>query len=298
MRPQLSNHTIDFTISANPATSIAPPYSSLPEQVIRPKSNWKIIDLYELWRYRELLFFLAWRDVKVRYKQTALGIGWAVLQPALLMVAFAGFLSKYTKLPTSDVPYPLFVICGLIPWTLFTTAVTAAANSVIASERLITRVYFPRLAIPFAATGAAIVDFGVALLFLAGILLYYGQPIGPQVLLAPVFMGLILLAAIGLGTLLSAAVVAYRDFKYVIPFVIQLGLFATPSIYAWVSVDGSPTWAWVNPMTALIQGFRESILGRPIPWPAIAASTVTIAGLLFTGCLYFRKVEDDFADII
>jgi lipopolysaccharide transport system permease protein len=244
------------------------------------------------------LFFLAWRDVKIRYKQTVLGLGWAVLQPALLMLAFVGFLSRHASLSSGDVPYPLFVLCGLVPWTFFTTAVTAAANSVVGSERLITKVYFPRLAIPFAAAGAAVVDFGVALLLLAGVVAFYGHPVGPQVFLAPVFMALILLTAVGLGTLLSAAVVAYRDVKYVIPFVVTLGLFATPSIYAVVAFDGGPAWGWANPMTALVAGFRAAVLGGPIPWPAVAVSAAAAAGLFLAGCLYFRKVEDDFADII
>ncbi len=269
-----------------------------PELVVRPKSGWWRIDLGELWRYRELLFFLAWRDVKIRYKQTVLGMGWAVLQPALLMVAFVGFLSRYANLSSGDTPYPLFVLCGLVPWTFFTTAVTAAANSVLASERLITKVYFPRLAIPFAAAGAAVVDFAVALAMLAGVVAFYGHAVGPQILLAPVFMGLILLAAVGLGTLLSAAVVAYRDFKYVIPFIVTLGLFATPSIYAAVELDGGPGWGWANPMTTFIQAFRASVLGGPIPWSAVAVATATTVALFLVGCLYFRKVEDDFADII
>jgi lipopolysaccharide transport system permease protein len=269
-----------------------------PELVIGPKSGWWRIDLWELWRYRELLFFLAWRDVKIRYKQTVLGLGWAVLQPALLLLAFVGFLSRHANLSSGDIPYPLFVLCGLVPWTFFTTAVTAAANSVLTSERLITKVYFPRLAIPFAAAGAAVVDFGVALVMLAGVVAFYGHPVGPQVLLAPVFMALILLTAIGLGTLLSAAVVAYRDVKYVIPFIVTLGLFATPSIYAQVAFDSGPSWGWANPMSVLIQGFRASVLGGPIPWPAVAVSAVAAVGLFLVGCLYFRKVEDDFADII
>src|SRR5207253_801997 len=151
--------------------------------------------------------------------------------------------------------------------------------------------------VPFAAAGAAVVDFGVALVMLAAVVAAYGRPVGPQVLLAPVFMALVLLTAVGLGTLLSAAVVAYRDFKYVVPFVVQLGLFATPSIYAVVALDG-PGWGWANPMTALIEGFRASVLGGPVPWPAVAVSSAAAAGLFLAGCLYFRKVEDDFADII
>jgi lipopolysaccharide transport system permease protein len=294
----LTTDEIDRPPLPAPPPLAEPPRDGPPELVLRPTSAWRLIDLRELWRYRELLFFLAWRDVKIRYKQTALGLGWAVLQPALLMAAFVGFLSRYAKLDSGDVPYPLFVLCGLVPWTFFATAVTAAANSVITSERLITKVYFPRLAIPFAAAGAAVVDFGVALLMLAGVVAFYGHSVGPQVLLAPMFMALILLAAVGLGTLLAAAVVAYRDFKYVIPFVVQLGLFATPSIYAVVPADGGPVWGWANPMTALVQGFRASVLGGPVPWPAVATATTTAAGLFVVGCLYFRKVEGDFADII
>jgi lipopolysaccharide transport system permease protein len=214
------------------------------------------------------------------------------------MIAFAGFLSRHANLSSGDIPYPLFVLCGLVPWTFFSTAVTAAANSVLASERLITKVHFPRLAIPFAAAGAAVVDFGVALLLLAGVVAFFNHPVGMQVFLAPVFMALILLIAVGLGTLLSAAVVAYRDFKYVIPFIVTLGLFATPSIYAMVPFHDGPTWGWMNPMTAFVQGFRASVLGGPIPWSSVAVSAATAAGLTLVACLYFHNVEDDFADII
>jgi len=293
----LATNLLDPPTSTTACPTEATPLGS-PELVIRPKSAWGLIDLSELWRYRELLFFLVWRDVKIRYRQTVLGLGWAVLQPALLMVAFVGFLSRQANLSSGDLPYPLFVLCGLVPWTFFTTAVTAAANSVLSSERLITKVYFPRLAIPFAAAGAAVVDFGVALVMLAGVVAFYGHPVGSQVLFAPIFMMLILLTAVGLGTLLSAAVVAYRDFKYVIPFIVTLGLFATPSIYALVSFDSGPAWGWANPMTALIQGFRASVLGGPIPWPAVAVSSAAAIGLFLVGCLYFHKVENEFADII
>lgn len=269
------------------------------EQVIRPAGAWNWPNLGELWRYRELLFFLCWRDVKVRYKQTILGLLWAVLQPAALMCAFAFVLSKYAAMSAGGIPYPLFVLTGLVPWVFFATALTSASNSVLSSERLITKVYFPRLAVPFAAVGAAVLDFLVACVLLAAVVLWYGFPVGPGLLLAPIFFAAILLAALGVGTFLAAAVVAYRDFKYVVPFIVQVGLFATPTVYTAVGTGPeAPLALWLNPLAPLIQGFRASILGGPVPWAAAGLAAVVIAVTFLVGCLYFRQVEDRFADII
>src|SRR5687768_8861428 len=182
-----------------------------PQTIIEPTRSLELINIRELWAFRELLFFLVWRDVKVRYKQTLLGAAWAVLQPALLMVVFTIFFARMAKVPAGDGPYPLFMYAGLLPWTFFATAIAQAAQSVVASERLITKVYFPRLAIPFAAVGAAVVDSAIALVFLVGMMAWYGVAPGPAVLLVPVVMFFTLLAAAGVGTLLAALNVAYRD---------------------------------------------------------------------------------------
>jgi lipopolysaccharide transport system permease protein len=311
---------------------------------ITPPEGWNLINARELWDFRELLYFLAWRDVKIRYKQTLLGMAWAVLQPALMMVVFTIFFSRMAGVSSADVPYPLFVYAGLLPWTLFSTAVTQAGNSVVGSERLITKIYFPRLAVPFASVGAAVVDFAIAMVLLAGLMAYYRIVPGPEVLLLPLLVALILLAALGVGTLLAALNVAYRDFRYVIPFLVQIWLFATPSVYmnvdavrtdrgavaapgaaggpqasapagAGAASSGAPARTGaegrggrpggslrallaLNPLTPLITAFRSATLGGPIPWGQLGVASVTSALAFVVGCLYFRKLEDEFADIV
>lgn len=260
------------------------------------------MDLRELWRYRELLVALTVRDIKVRYKQAVLGVAWAVLQPALLMVVFTYFFARLGGLAgAKDIPYPLFVLTGLIAWTFFSTAVTQAANSVIGSERLITKIYFPRLSMPFAAVVAAGFDFLIALGLLAVLMLGYGCPLSWQAVFAPLMVLILLLAATGLGVLLSALTVAYRDFRYVTPFLIQVGLYSTPTIYMLVPEKPSPgltVWLYLNPLAAPIAGFRACLFGGPIPWDGVAVAATIAAALFAFGCLYFRKVEDDFADVI
>jgi lipopolysaccharide transport system permease protein len=269
---------------------------------IKPIDGWNTLDISELWRFRELIFFLVWRDVKVRYKQTILGAAWAILQPLLMMVVFSIFFGRLAKVSSGDLPYPLFAIAGLLPWTFFSTAVTSAGNSVVGSERLITKVYFPRLAVPIGAVGAAVVDFVIALGLLVIMMFGYGVRPGWSFLLIPVAFTSIAFAALGLGILLAALSVAYRDFKHVIPFMMQLGLFATPSVYMQPdssAASGSMQWLLsLNPMTTQIEVFRAVALGGPIPWgPFVLATLFSILLLLF-GCLYFRKVETNFADII
>jgi lipopolysaccharide transport system permease protein len=296
---------------------------------IGPTRGWQWINVRELWRYRELIYFLAWRDVKVRYKQTALGAAWAILQPLLMMMIFTIFFARMAGVPSGDLPYPLFAYAGLLPWTFFGTAITNAGNSMVSSERLITKIYFPRLGIPFAAVGAGVVDFIVALGLLFVMMAYYRIPLGPGFLLAPAIMCATALAALGVGTLLAALNVTYRDFRHVIPFLVQVWMFATPSIYMQVTdgaavASSSPaasrpaaptepgagatgrrpglgigrTVLALNPMTGLIQAFRASMLGGPIPWMALARSCACAVLVFFFGCFYFRRVEDNFADII
>jgi lipopolysaccharide transport system permease protein len=272
-----------------------------PMTVIDPPIGWQLINVRELWRFRELVFFLTWRDVKVRYKQTLLGAAWAILQPLLMMVVFTIFFSRMAGVPSGDLPYPLFAYAGLLPWTFFATAITSAGNSVVGSERLITKIYFPRLAIPFAAVGAAVVDFIIAFGLLIAMMIYYGISPGIGMLLAPVVFGLILVAALGIGTLLAALNVAYRDIRYVIPFLVQIGMFATPTVYMQPTVEPAG-WSrfllTLNPMTSLISAFRRSMLGGPIPWGQLALASGAVVLTFLVGCFYFRKVEDGFADII
>jgi lipopolysaccharide transport system permease protein len=276
---------------------------SPPLTLVEPPRGWQGLDLRELWRFRDLLYFLIWRDVKVRYKQTVLGVAWAVLQPLLVMAVFTVFFSKLAGVSSGDLPYPIFAFAGLLPWTFFATAVATAGNSVVGSERLITKVYFPRLTVPFAAVGAAVVDFAVACVLLAVLMVLWGIVPGVGMLVAPFIFGVIFLAAVGVGTLLAALNVAYRDFRYVIPFLVQLWMFATPTVYMQPAAGGSEA-GWVqailalNPMTGLIAAFRASVLGTPIPWAALAVSTVAVFGACLLGCYYFRKVEDTFADVI
>ena len=268
---------------------------------IEPPSGWQLVDVRELWRYRELLAFLTWRDVKVRYTQAVLGIAWAVLQPAVLMIVFSVFLGRMGGLSSGDLPYPLFVLSGLIAWTFFANAVTAAGNSVIGSERLITKIYFPRLTIPFAAVGAAMFDFLISLGLLGVLMAIYAHAPDWKIVFVPVVFLILLVAALGLGTLLAALTVSYRDFRFVTPFLIQVGMYATPTIYMLLPEqpsNGLRVWMAINPLVAPIASFRACLLGGEIPWPELAISAVAAIGLFVAGCLYFRKVEDDFADKI
>ena len=269
----------------------------LPETIYERRTGWRVVDLGEIWRYRELLFFLAWRDVKVRYKQTILGASWAVVQPLMLMAAFTVFLSKMAGLSSGGVPYPLFTLSGLLPWLFFASAMNGAGNSVVGSERLITKVYFPRLLVPFSAVGASVVDFVVSLGLLAVAMAWYRVVPGAGLILAPVVFGLILTAALGIGTLLAALNVAYRDFKAMVPFLTQFLMFATPTIYL-EPARVSPTVLWLNPLAALIAAFRASLLGGPIPWGPLGFAAFLALASCLVGCLYFRKCEQSFADLI
>lgn len=265
---------------------------------IRPPSGWQLVNFGELWQHRELLYFLAWRDVKVRYKQTLLGAAWAMLQPALMMVVFTLVLDRLAHLPSGDVPYPLFVYAGLVAWSFFATAVGNAAQSVVSAERLVSKVYFPRLAIPLGAIAAALVDFALASVVLLLLMIYYQHPVGWTVLLAPVAVLLLLLASIAFGVVLAALNVAYRDVRYALPFLLQLWLFATPSIYLNTAVNQQPSILAVNPLDGVIAFFRAAVLGLPPPWLRLAYPAALLPIALVAGCLYFRRVEDTFADII
>jgi lipopolysaccharide transport system permease protein len=295
------SHPASAEAAAPPSAPAEP--APLPVTVVRPAGGWQLINVRELWQYRELIYFLTWRDVKIRYKQTLLGAAWAVLQPAMMMVVFTIFFGQMAGVPSGDLPYPLFVYAGLLPWLFFSTAITNAGNSVVGSERLITKIYFPRLAVPYASVGAAVVDFVIAFGLLLLLMLFYGVAPGLGLLLVPVIFAVILLAAVGIGTLLAALNVAYRDFRYVIPFVVQLWMFATPSVYMQTGAgapggDALQLLLALNPMTGLIGAFRAACLGGAIPWLELGVSTAAIAVLFVLGSLYFRKVEDSFADVI
>jgi lipopolysaccharide transport system permease protein len=278
------------------------------ETVIEATSGWQSLGLAELWKARDLLYFLTWRNVKIRYKQTLLGAAWAVLQPLLMMVVFTWTIGRIAGFQASSVPYPLYVFSGLLPWTFFQTAVTGAANSVVASEGLVTKVYFPRLVIPLSAVAAALVDFAVAFVLLLILMGWYGVAPGLTVLLVPAALILVVVAALGIGTLIAALNVAYRDFRYVVTFLVQIWMLATTSIYfdlsAPASADGTPVSGWgsalayLNPMIAVVELFRGAAIGTEIPWGRVAVSTSLLSLLMVGAFYYFRRVEDSFADVI
>jgi lipopolysaccharide transport system permease protein len=268
--------------------------------VIRARPGWQIIDFGEIWRYRELLYFLIWRDVKVRYKQTVLGAAWAILQPFAQMVVFSIFFGRMVDMPTGGTPYPLFVFAGLLPWIFFSNAISSAGGSVVGNQNLITKVYFPRLFVPASSIGVGLVDFCIAFGMLLVLMFYYGVMPATTLLLAPPILLGLTAAALGVGTLLAALTVAYRDFRYVVPFMVQLWMFATPSVYMDASSVG-PRWQAVlplNPAYGLILNFRQAALGRPLDGYSLSVSLAVTAVALVLGCLYFRRVERTFADLI
>jgi lipopolysaccharide transport system permease protein len=297
-----------MSVEAEPIAEPTVPFEAIepPLTVIEPRPGWGLVDVSELWRYRELLGFLIWRDVKVRYKQTVLGATWAVLQPLATMLVLTLFLGDVVRDPQSPVPYPLFVFCGMLLWTSFANAVTSASQSVVASQGMVTKVYFPRLLIPLGAIGAVVVDLLIGSVLLALLMIGYrvaGQPVGVGwgILLAPLLLLALGMAATGLGALLAALTVAYRDFRHVVPFVVQLWMFATPSIFVQGDEFFGPRGRLAlrfNPVHGLIVNLRAALLDQLWDLAALASALVISLGLLVAGCVYFRRVERDFADII
>jgi lipopolysaccharide transport system permease protein len=266
---------------------------------IRPSHGWAPLNLRDLWAYRELLYFLTWRDVKVRYKQTVLGAAWAVLQPFLTMVVFSIFFGQLAKVPSDGVPYPIFSYAALLPWTFFAYALGQSSNSLVGGASLVSKVYFPRLIIPVASVLSGVVDFAIALVMMFALLIYYGAHPTPAVVFLPAFFLLAMTTALGVGLWLSALNVEYRDVRYVVPFLTQLWLFATPVAYP-SSLLQQPwrTIYAINPMVGVVEGFRWALLGSAMPGPMILVSTVAAISLLLSGAFYFRRLERTFADII
>jgi lipopolysaccharide transport system permease protein len=256
--------------------------------------------LREIWDYRELLLFLAWRDIQVRYKQTALGAAWAILQPVLTMAIFSLVFGRFAGIPSDGLPYPLFVYCGLVPWQLFAYALVSSSNSLVANERLVTRVYFPRLVVPIGSVLAGVVDFALCLVLLVLMMAYYGIRPGPAALAAPLFALLVLAAALAVGIGLSALNVWFRDVRYTLPFLTQLWLFATPIAYpASIVPESWRPWLGLNPMAAVVEGFRWSLLGGPPPSPQLLLVTVlAVLAALTISLRGFVHVERTFADVI
>jgi lipopolysaccharide transport system permease protein len=273
---------------------------------IRPSAGWRSLALGELWRYRELLWFLALRDVKLRYKQTALGVAWAVIQPLFTMIVFSIFFGRLAGISSDGVPYPLFNMCALLPWQLFAYALTQSSNSVVNEQRLITKVYFPRLLVPLSSVLSGLVDFAITFVLLLGVMAYYwlageyGGPNGWALLTIPFFVVFALATALAVGLWLAALNVQYRDFRYTIPFLTQFWMFASPVAYPSSLVQGPWRSLYgLNPMAGVIEGFRWAILGKADPsWGMMAVSVAAVAVLLTGGLFYFRRMERNFADVV
>jgi len=323
--------------------------SETPDQhltIIRATPGWRWINVRELWHYRDLIFSFAQRDIQVRYKQTVLGVAWAVIEPVTMMVVFTVVMGRMARVPTGGIPYPIFVFSGLLLWNFFARSITNASQSMLQAQTILTKVYIPRLSVPFSSVGAPAVDFVVAMVVLLGMMLWYQVALSVQILLVPLLLLLATMAALGVGAFLSALNVTYRDFKHTLPLLVQVWMFATPTIYmdpaaaesntqteaaaasgksataaeaensaagqrstaaAGSDATNSSSARWVetlksvlerNPMSGLIAAFRAAILNRPIAWSSLGYSAAAIVVMFGGGCLYFRRMERTFADVI
>jgi lipopolysaccharide transport system permease protein len=271
----------------------------LPLRIIEPPAGWRPTDWRELWEYRELLGFLVWRDAKVRYKQTVLGAAWAILQPLMTMVLFTMLFGRWAKMPSDGIPYSLFAFAALIPWTFFSNSLTAASSSLVGNTHLIGKVYFPRLLISLSAMGTGLLDLSIALAVMLAMLLVRGVGLTLHLAALPALVMLTLLVAFGVGSRLAALNVMYRDIRYVMPFLTQFWMFASPVIYPVSLVPARWRWAfYLNPMVGAIEGFRSALLGTPFNLAAMACSAAVTTVLVWAGLLYFRRVERRVADVI
>jgi len=268
--------------------------------IIEPSRGWVSLNLRELCEYRELLYFLTWRDIKVRYKQTALGAAWAIIQPLFTMLVFSLFFGRLAKIPSDGIPYPLFSLAALVPWTFFANGLTQSSNSLVGSSNLITKVYFPRLAIPISTILSGVVDFFLAFLVLVAMMFYYRVAPGTNTPWLVLFLLLALATSLGVGLWLSALNVEYRDVRYVVPFLVQFWMFATPIAYpSTLLPERWRTLYGLNPMAGVVEGFRWALLGaKTQPGPMLAVSSLAALVILVTGALYFRRMEKTFADVV
>jgi len=268
--------------------------------LIEPTQGWVSLKLHELWEYRELLYFLVWRDVKVRYKQTVLGAAWAVIQPFMAMVVFSIFFGKLAKMPSDGIPYPLFAYAALVPWSFFANGLSQSSNSLVGSAHLITKVYFPRLVVPISSVISGIVDFVLAFVVLLGMMFYFGVLPTLNVIWLPFLLALAFVTALGVGMWFSALNVEFRDVRYVVPFLTQFWMFATPIVYP--SSLLSEPWRilyGINPMVGVVEGFRWALLGaQTAPGPMIIVSSLAAVMILIGGAFYFRRMEKTFADLV
>src|SRR5271154_2516982 len=290
------------SVTSNPpvVAPLAKPVGLAVVTHIAPPSGWFELPLRELWAYRELLYFFVWRDVKIRYKQTAIGAAWAVLQPLLTMLVFSLFFGKLAHIPSDGLPYPIFYYSALLPWMYFAAALQNATNSVVENQRLITKVYFPRLALPLSSVLSGLVDFGVSFLMFIAMMVYYGIRPTAAILWFPVFLLLAILTALGVGLWLSALNAIYRDVRYALPFLVQFWLFASPVVYSSSRVPAKWRWLYgLNPMAGVIEGFRWSLTGRgDPPGRMFAVSVGVVIVVLLSGVGYFQKMETTVADVV
>lgn len=293
----MATHESTETLRKDPM----PADSNLPYLRLEPSQGWVSLKLKELWEYRELLYFLTWRDIKVRYKQTVLGAAWAILQPFMTMVVFSLFFGRLTNMPSDGVPYPIFNFAALVPWTFFATGVTASSSSLVTNSNLLKKVYFPRLTIPLATVLSGTVDFLIAFVVLIVMMLFYGIVPTTNVIFLPFFLLLAFITSFGVGLWLSAMNVQFRDVRYIVPFLIQLWLFATPIVYPSSLIDNPTirTLYGINPMTGVVEGFRWALLGvKTAPGPILIVSTAVAVLLMVSGLYYFRRMEKTFADVV
>jgi lipopolysaccharide transport system permease protein len=289
---------MEFMQSVKPLPYGAP--AALPVTRIRPSQGWVSLGLGELWEYRELLYFLTWRDIKVRYKQTVLGAAWAIIQPFFTMVVFSLFFGRLAGIPSDGIPYPLFAYTALVPWSFFAGGLNNSANSLVGNANLLKKVYFPRLAIPLSTVLAGVIDFVLAFVVLLGMLLFYGMVPTLNIVWLPLFVLLALVTALGVGLWLSALNVQFRDVRYTIPFLTQFWLFATPIAYpSTLLAEPWRTLYGLNPMVGVVEGFRWALLGTATaPGLMILVSALAALGLLVSGAYYFRRMEKSFADVV
>jgi len=271
----------------------------VPAAIIRPLRGWISIDFKELWAYRELIYTFASRDIRVRYKQTALGAAWAIIQPVFTMVIFTIFFGGLAKIPSEGIPYSLFSYSALLPWTLFAEGVMRSTSSMIANSNIMTKVYFPRLVMPISGILSPIIDFAVAFIILIGMILYYGFVPTINIIWLPAFILLALATSLGVGLWLSALNVQYRDFQYTVPFIIQIWLYSSPVVYASSLVPEKYRMFYgLNPMAGVIEGFRWALLGTEPPSSMIFVSILMVAMILISGAYYFKRMEKTFADVV
>jgi lipopolysaccharide transport system permease protein len=286
-------------LSRKSRSGSASPSSDRDVVILEPRHGWRQLGLGEIWAHRELLYFFIWRDLKVRYKQTIFGAAWAVMQPVALMAVFSVSIGRIAGVGPAGVPYPLFVFAGLIPWTLFASSLTGASNSLVGGEAIITKVYFPRLLLPFASVGSFVLDFTISLGALAVLMAYYGVAPSIAIVWLPALTLMALVSALGVGTFLSAVNVRYRDVKYVVPFLVQLWMFGSPVVYTSTLIPSEYHALYaLNPMTGVVEGFRWALIGGPRPDELILVSAVASLVVLLGALVYFRRVERTFADVI